>query len=335
MYCSKRIAVVIPCFRVEKHIRKVIADVPEFVDDVVAVNDASPDATARVLGELSDPRLEVISHKANLGVGGAMVSGYRRALELKADIIVKIDGDGQMRTEFLEDLLAPIVQDAADYTKGNRFYHIHKDDLEQMPFSRLAGSMALTFLTKLSSGYWRIFDPQNGYTAISREALLWLELPLLDRRYFFENQMLILLNTQSARVMDVPIPCLYGAEQSSLRIRTILRYYPLLLLRGFVTRLYRRHLLYDFSPIVPLLLAGIPLFVFGILFGAYHWLRSYSTGQTASAGTVVLAALSFFQGNVFIVAAFLCDYTSNPRIKPRIVKRPGKPDGNGRGEGRG
>lgn len=313
MFEGHRIAVVIPCYRVAKHIGEVVAGLPDFVDDVIAVNDMCPGETAKALANIDDARLVVLTHETNKGVGGAMVTGYREAMKRGADVMVKMDGDGQMDVDYLETLITPVCHGACVYAKGNRFLYGH--ELSSMPFARLLGNVALTFLTKVASGYWNVFDPQNGYTAIAREALESIDLDELDRRYFFENQILILLNTRLAPVMDVPIPARYGSEESSLHISRILTYFPLLLLRGFALRLWRRHVVLDFSPLVPLLVFGLTFGLFGLVFGAWHWYRSITTGVVATSGTVMLAVLPFLLGAQAVLAGMLIDIAMTP--KPR------------------
>ena len=212
------LAVVVPCFNVEKQVAGVIRGLPSWVTLIIAVDDGSTDSTATVLRQLAagDPRLTVIVRDRNGGVGAAMVTGYRAALQSGADFIVKMDGDGQMDSAELPHLLQPLVEGRADYAKGNRFHHVQ--DLERMPRVKLIGNIVLTFVTKLVSGYWRVFDVQNGYTAISREALEALPLDRLDHGYTFENSVLALLNLEHRPVVDIPMPAVYWNERSSMRL---------------------------------------------------------------------------------------------------------------------
>ena len=316
MYKNKIIAVVIPSYRVAAHIAEVVAGVPGWVDHIIAVNDASPDATAEVLADLakSNPRLHVVHNAVNQGVGGAMATGFARALELHADIAVKLDGDGQMDPNHMIDLVDPIAVGICDYAKANRF--LHAGALRDMPGSRLLGNIVLTFLTKAASGYWHVFDPQNGYLAIAAPYLRMLDLEhFRTRRYFFENEMLIRLNIESARVLDCPMPAIYRGEVSSLEIGKVLSYFPSLLVRGFFARLFQRHILRDFSIIVPLYLLGFLMTAFGIFFGGYVWLRSYSTGIVATTGTVMLAVLPFILGIQFMLQGLTMEMLLSPRVQ--------------------
>jgi dolichol-phosphate mannosyltransferase len=245
MHSGKSIAVVIPAYNVAPHIAGVVAGIPPLVDRIFVVNDASRDETATALAAIADPRVTVLTHSSNQGVGGATVSGFRAALAEGMDVIVKMDGDGQMDPAYLARLVEPVVNGACDYAKGNRF--LDEDALVQMPRVRLFGNLLLTFLTKLASGYWHIFDPQNGYLAADRAALTRVNLDHLARRYFFENDMLVHLNIAGARVTDVAIPARYGDEISSMRLGSILFTFPPRLIRRFWYRGYQRPVLRDFS----------------------------------------------------------------------------------------
>ena len=221
----------IPAHNEERLIGQVIQTVPDFVDHVIVVDDCSRDNTAEAARACGDPRLLVLRPPDNQGVGGATVLGYRKGIELQSDIIIKMDGDGQMDPAYLPALLDALIEQGYDYAKGNRF--LASESLGSMPRHRLFGNVVLTFLTKMASGYWHIFDPQNGYTAIKTEALRRLALDKIHKRFFFENDMLIHLNYFGARVKDVAIPARYGEEESDLNIFGISSTFPLLLLRSF------------------------------------------------------------------------------------------------------
>jgi dolichol-phosphate mannosyltransferase len=257
-------------------------------------------------------RILLVRHSVNLGVGGAVCSGYARALELGAEIVVKMDGDGQMDARYLRRLIAPIVQGDADYTKGNRFHHT--EELRRMPAIRLVGNAGLGFLVRWSSGYWSLYDPTNGYTAIHRKVLARLHLEGLARDYFFESHMLGELGLLGACVTDVPIPARYGDEESSLRIARILYRFPPLLVRGFMRRLWRRHLMASFSVFGLYITAGGLLMLAGGTFGLWHWIDSLSTGVPATAGTVMLGALPFMLGFFLWVQAIAVDVAGVPRL---------------------
>jgi dolichol-phosphate mannosyltransferase len=304
------IAVVIPCYQVERHIEAVVASIPAEVRTIIAVDDGSRDGTAAALARIADPRLVRFSHPANRGVGAAMVSGYRAALQRGADVCVKMDGDGQMQAEHLPRLVEPLLGGAADYGKGNRFRDL--EALGRMPRLRLVGNGVLSFLTKLVSGYWSIFDPTNGYTAIRADLLGRLNLERLDSRYFFETSMLIELNIQGAVVQDVEIPARYADEVSSLRIWRELLRFPPRLLHGLGRRFFWRYMIRDFNLLTLCVLAGIPLLLFGAVFGGYHWWRSIATGVPATAGTTILAALPILLGFQAMLTAVMLDVLYQP-----------------------
>jgi dolichol-phosphate mannosyltransferase len=308
------VAVVIPAYRVAAHITKVILGIPGWIGAIVVVDDASPDEVSEIVTRLAarDPRVQLVRHTVNQGVGGAVCSGYRRALELGAGIVVKMDGDGQMDPRYLRRLIAPILRGDADYAKGNRFHHV--EHLRGMPTVRLLGNAALGFLVRLSSGYWNLYDPTNGYTAIHHRALSNLPLDNLARDYFFESHMLGELGLIGACVTDVPIPALYGEEVSSMRLGRVLRRFPFLLLEGFLRRLWIRHLMSSFSVFGLYVSVGSLLMLAGTIFGLWHWTSSLVTGIPATAGTVMVGALPLTLGFILLVQAIAVDVASVPRM---------------------
>lgn len=292
-----------------------IRELPSWVACIVAVNDGSTDGTATVLNELAaeDARLKVIHRDRNGGVGAAMVTGYEVALESGADFIVKMDGDGQMDSKELPRLLQPLLDGRADYAKGNRFRHV--SDLQRMPRVKLFGNILLTFITKLVSGYWQIFDVQNGYTAISREALQALPLDQIERGYSFENSVLALLNLENRPVADIPMPAVYGNERSSMRVSRVVLGFPPRLARMLFRRLVYKYVVYDTSPVALYLGLGTLLGGFGTVFGAYEWRLSIQTGIPATAGTVVAALLPFLMGFLLLLQAVGLDIAQSPHLR--------------------
>lgn len=309
---TAHIAVVIPCYNVEHHVEDVVCSVPDFVETIITVDDCSTDRTAEKLQELSDPRLTVVRHDQNQGVGGAVCTGYRIALEREAEICVKMDGDGQMDPAFIPDLVAPLIRGEADYTKGNRFHHV--EELKAMPTLRLLGNGVLSFAIKLVSGYWSIFDPTNGFTAIRRDGLRRISLNRFADRYFFETSVLTELNIEGAVVQDVEMPARYGDEPSSLRIRSILSSFPFLMTRALARRFFWRYLVGDFNALTLCVLVGIPFLLFGAVFGGYHWIQSIQTGNPATAGTVFVAALPIILGFQSILVALVLDMLYQPSV---------------------
>jgi len=308
---GRRVAAVVPALNEVAHIADVLRRMPECVDLIVVVDDGSSDGTAAAAEALGDQRIEVIRHSERRGVGGATVTGMRRALERGADLIVKVDGDGQMDPQQIAVLLDPLVHDGYDYAKGNRF--LHASALRQMPVPRLIGNFAMTFLTKLASGYWHIFDPQNGYLAITARALRGLDLNRVAPGFFFENSMLIQLNILGCRVKDVAIPAHYGDENSSLRVNRILATFPFQLARGFCTRIWEKYMLRDFSPIALFWLVGFPLMLFGGTLGMIVWVHSLASGRPATTGTVMLSVLPFLIGFELILQAIILEIRESPR----------------------
>jgi len=293
------------------HIGDVLRRMPAYVDLIVVVDDASTDGTGTTAEAVGDPRVQVIRHPQRRGVGGSTVDGMQRALEQGADIVVKVDGDGQMDPTRMDVLLGPLTRDGYDYVKANRF--LDGRALQQMPVPRLIGNFAMTFLTKLASGYWHVFDPQNGYLAARANALRALDLSNLATGFFFENDMLIRLNILNCRVKDVALPAYYGDENSSLRVNRILVTFPFYLARGFCRRIWEKYMLRDFSPIALFWLLGFPLMLGGGVFGAVTWVRSAVSGHAATTGTVMLSVLPFLIGFELILQAIILEIRESPR----------------------
>ena len=307
------ITVVVPAYKVEREIGAVLAAMPAYVRRVVVVNDCSPDATAEVVARLAeeDERIILLNHDNNQGVGGAMLTGFQKALELGSQIVVKVDGDGQMHPEDIPLLLAPLVLGEADYAKGNRFRDFQA--LRQMPWIRRMGNMALSFLAKAATGYWNGFDPANVFLALRADVLRQLPLDKIDKSYFFEISLLSQLYLLGAYVRDVPMPARYKGEISSLSIRRVLAEFPGKLLGTFFRRLILKNFLYDFSMESLYLLFGVPLLLFGLIFGAYKWQYYARLGVGAPTGTIMLAMLSVMMGFQILLSATAIDLQSVPR----------------------
>jgi glycosyltransferase involved in cell wall biosynthesis len=253
----------------------------------------------------------VVTHERNRGVGGAMVTGFQKAAELGADVMVKVDGDGQMHPDHLPVLLEPLAEDGYDYAKGNRL--LDRAALGAMPRVRLVGNLAMTFLTKLASGYWHLLDPQNGYVAIRTDTWRLLDRDRIASGYFFENDMLVHLNILGARVKDVPMPARYEDEPSSLRVHRIIPVFTWLLISRMVYRFYTKYMLLDFSPIALFVLTGLPLFFWGLGFGAWAWWVNAEQGKFASTGTVMLSVLPLLVGFQLLLQALVLDIQQSPR----------------------
>jgi glycosyltransferase involved in cell wall biosynthesis len=310
MLADKVIAVSIPAYREEALIADTIRGIPDFVDIITVVDDCSPDATFEKASAVDDPRLEVIRLEQNQGVGGAILAGHERALDRGADVIVVMAGDNQMDPDQLPRLLKPVLEDGYGYAKGNRFYSTVST--EGMPAYRVFGNMALTFMNKAASGYWNIVDPQNGYTAITREALELVPLDRISRRYEFENDLLIWLNIAHVRATDVNIPARYGDEVSTIKLHTAVPRISWSLFKGFWRRMWLKYMLWSFSPIAVMLIAGIFLTVFGAAVGL--WATIQAAGSVSpTAGTVVLAVVPFMSGFFLLVQALVLDIQETPK----------------------
>ncbi|MEI6618865.1 MAG: glycosyltransferase family 2 protein [Betaproteobacteria bacterium] len=306
------IAVVIPCYRVRHHILDVLQGIGPTVSHIVVVDDACPEMSGKWVQENNqDPRVQVIFHDINRGVGGAVMTGYRTAIESGADILVKIDGDGQMDPALIERFVRPIARGQADYTKGNRFYDL--THLGEMPGLRLIGNAALSFMAKMSTGYWNIFDITNGYTAIHVKVVQLLPLEKISARYFFETDILFRLNLVRALVVDIPMDAKYAGESSSMRIGRIAGEFLWKHVRNFSKRIFYNYFLRDMSVASLELLIGLSMLLFGVVFGVSQWLHSWQSGIGAPLGTVMLAALPTMLGIQFLLAFIGFDVANTPR----------------------
>jgi len=316
---TSTIGVVIPCYRVAPTIRDVITTLPNVVDYIIIVDDACPDNSWKIVSDLKSDKILFFHHENNQGVGGAVITGYRKALELGCDIVIKVDGDGQMDPKYIPDLIRPLVEDEADYTKGNRFIDFHA--LRSMPKIRLIGNNVLSFLEKLVSGYWGIMDPTNGYTAIHRRVLSELNLKKIAKGYFFESHMLLHLNLVNAVVNDIPIPARYGDEMSSLKIGRSLIQFPPRLFYGLLKRIFFKYFIYDFNMASVYLLLGVPLFLWGVIFGACEWIDSFFSNEAKTAGTIMVAALPLILSVEMLLQAINIDIQNTPGRSKEPHKR--------------
>ncbi|MCB9112132.1 MAG: glycosyltransferase family 2 protein [Anaerolineales bacterium] len=308
-----KIAVVIPSFKTENEIVSVLNGIPSFVRHIIVVDDASPDSSADLVAAAAkrNRRILLIRHEANQGVGGAMVTGFKKALELGAEIVIKLDGDGQMDPQYIPALITPLIAGEADYAKGNRFRDFAS--LQQMPLIRRVGNLGLSFLTKAATGYWNIFDPTNGYFAIRTELLKQLPLDKIDKSYYFETSMLSRLYLLGAVVQDVTIPARYRNEISSLSIRRVLFEFPYKLVNTFFRRMILRYFIFDFSMMSIYLLTGIPLLLFGLIFGTIKWIQYAKIGIPAPTGTVILPTLAVILAIQILLSAIEIDLHATPR----------------------
>ncbi|AWH24128.1 glycosyltransferase family 2 protein [Stenotrophomonas sp. YAU14D1_LEIMI4_1] len=305
------IAVVIPSYKVTRHILGVIAGIGPEVDTIYCVDDACPEQSGRFIEQNNtDPRVRVLYNQVNQGVGGATMAGYRQAAADGMAVIVKIDGDGQMDPTLLPSFVAPILNGEADYTKGNRFWDLSQ--ISQMPLLRRFGNLGLSFLAKASSGYWRLFDPTNGYTAIHAAVAQRLPMEAISTRYFFETDLLFRLNAMQAVVQDVPMDARYGDEVSNLKISQVLGEFALKHARNFCKRIAYRYYLRDLTIASLELVAAFVLLGGGALYGGWNWIVAAGTGVSAPVGTVVLPAIAIVSGLQFMLAFLSYDIANQP-----------------------
>jgi len=313
-----RVAVVIPCYKVTRHILGILKGIKKPVERIYCVDDACPDNSGKFIEKHNkDKRIRVLYHEKNKGAGGAAKTGYQAALDDGMDIIVKVDGDGQMDPTLIPRFIQPILLGHADFTKGNRFFNL--EDVREMPFMRLIGNAGLSFLTKLSSGYWHLFDPANGYTAIHAATLSALPLDKLSNGFSLESDLLFRLNTIGAVVQDVPMRAIYADEESNLNlIRSFFHFFGLNL-KNFFKRIFYNYYLRDFNLASLQLSVGAILLLFGIIYGSVKWLTSIQSGIAVTSGTVMVAALPIILG-LQLVLAFLAYDTQGRHDLPFFLR---------------
>jgi dolichol-phosphate mannosyltransferase len=301
---------IVPCYKVKDHIDRVIARTPSWIEGVVCVDDACPEGSGdHIERNITDPRVRLVRLAKNQGVGGATLAGYAEADRLGGRILVKVDGDDQMDLSYLSQLIAPILLGEADYAKGNRFTSI--SHLQAMPGVRVLGNAALSFAAKVSTGYWNVFDPTNGFTAIEASVARRVMEKRVSKRFFFETDLLYHLGTLRAVVRDVPMPARYGEEISNIRIGAIVGPFALKHLTNFLQRILGQYFVRDFNVATLELLAGAGLFLFGALYGV-HWLMIREPNQAASAGVVMAAALPVIVGVQLLLQAMNFDVLNVP-----------------------
>ena len=309
MYEERTIAAVVPAHNEADHIARVITTMPPLVDHIVIVDDCSTDDTYDRAVAVGDDRVTVIRHEQNTGVGGAIITAHRKALELGADVDVVMAGDGQMDPDYLPALLDPIVHDGYGFTKANRFYSA--TSFQGMPRNRVFGNVVLSFMTKMSTGYWNLFDPQNGYTATTREVLERLDLDRIKQGYEFENDWLLNLNILGVRARDVPVPAVYGDEVSGMRLGRVVPAIMSLLVKGFWKRITLKYVIEGFHPIALLLFCGLLFLGWGLAFGFV--LALWSIGpETASTATVLVAVVPVLMGFQMLLTALQLDIGATP-----------------------
>lgn len=323
---ASRVAVVIPSFKVTRHVLAVIERIGPEVEKVYVVDDCCPDGSGQLVeAQCVDPRVTVLRHTKNQGVGGAVITGYCAAIADGMDIVVKVDGDGQMDPALIPQLVAPILLGEADYTKGNRFFS--PESLAGMPAVRLIGNAGLSFLTKLSSGYWDVLDPTNGYTAIHAKVADVLPLDKLAKRYFFESDLLFRLNTVRAVVADIPMFSVYGEEESNLNIGKV--FWPFLAknIGNTWKRIFYSYFLRGFSFASFCFIFGLLFMAFGISMGLAAWTANAFAHEATPTGTIMIVALSIILGFQLLLGFVAADIGAVPTraLQTLLRSQPSKP----------
>jgi glycosyltransferase involved in cell wall biosynthesis len=310
---GKRVAVVVPAYQEEQLVAETLAGIPDFVDRVYVVDDASRDATAERARAVADARTEIVVHEQNGGVGAAIVTGYKRALVERIDVTCVMAADNQMDPTELITLVEPVASGEVDYTKANRLFT--GEAWSVIPRTRYLGNAMLSLLTKIASGYWHVADSQAGYTALGLGALRRLDLDRLYRRYGFPNDMLVHLNVTNARVRDVPSRPIYGVgERSGIRLRKVVPRISWLLLKGFFWRMREKYVIRDFHPLVFFYALGILMTSVGLALGVIEVVLRI-LGNAITTPTIVLVALLLISGSQFTLFGMWFDMESNKDLR--------------------
>ena len=315
MYYDLKIAVAIPCYKVEQHLKQVVSGLPPFVDSILLIDDCSTDGTPALIDQLADGnRIVALHHERNQGVGGAMKTAFRKAIELETDIVVKLDGDGQMDASYIAPLVEALKD--AEFAKGNRLFD--RQMLRRMPTIRRIGNMGVGFMVKAASGYWNVSDPVNGFFAIRTTTLQQMDLDRVADRYFFESSMLIEMHYTGARIREVTMPAIYADEHSNLSVGKTLFTFPPRLIAAWLRRLHLSYFVYDFNICSLYILVGLPSFLFGLIFGLCEWIHYASLSSPSPTGTIMVAVLTFILGFQMLLAAAQYDISGqNPFEKYR------------------
>lgn len=315
MYKDKTVGVVVPAYNEERLIKKTIETMPMFVDSIVVVNDGSKDATLEVVKNyaVSDPRITIVNHETNKGLGQSLIDGYLKSLEIGSEIVAVMAGDAQMAPEDLPSVLDPIAEGRVDYTKGSRL--LHEDVVKRMPRYRLWGNSILTILTKFATGYWHVIDPQSGYTAISRAALKRIPIRDMIKGYGYNAHILHMLNLDNFKVQDVEIEPVYGDEKSKIKLWKYIPTVSSLLLKLFLRRIFRKYIVRDFNPLFFFYWVGIITFFLSIPFVIRFFIlfmQQSLAPTTTLTITIFLVTVSMF--STFFAMWF--DLEDNRKLRP-------------------
>lgn len=311
-----RIAVAIPYYNASRHIGDVVSKLPDYINAVIITDDKSPQPIDKAaVKAVAKPGTEIIflENEINLGVGGATMKGFQYAIANQFDIVVKIDSDDQMDARFLPDLLQPLLKNKSEMAKGNRFRDLNA--LKKMPIIRRSGNLILSFMTKAATGYWNNFDPNNGYLAIKTSTLKQVDFTKLSNRYFFETSLIAQLYFTNARIKDVAMPAIYADEKSSMKVWRMPVIFATSLLKVFIKRIAKSYFLYDFNIASIYIFTGLPLFLFGVIYGIYNWVYYSSMHILAPTGTIMLVTLSIMLGFQLLLQAIQYDIIHSPKAK--------------------
>jgi glycosyltransferase involved in cell wall biosynthesis len=310
---GKTVAVVVPAYNEERLIAETIAGIPDFVDRIVVVDDKSRDATVEGARAAGDPRVEVVVHEKNQGVGAAIVTGYKRALAERVDVTAVMAGDNQMDPAELESLAGPVARGELDYAKANRLFT--GQAWQQIPRYRYLGNAVLSLFTKIASGYWHVADSQAGYTAVGLPMLELLDLDRIYKSYGFPNDILVHLNVWNARVRDIPSRPIYGVgEKSGIKVRKVVPRISWLLVKGFFWRMREKYVIRDFHPLVFFYMLGFAMTFLGLALGIFETVLRIM-GHGIPAATIVLVALLLISGSQFVLFGMWFDMESNKDLR--------------------
>jgi len=310
MLNQNKIAVVIPYYNASQHIVNVLVKLPNIIDTIYIIDDCGNQALPQQVLETFQ-NVVYIKNDNNLGVGGATKTGFKAAIVDKIDIVVKVDADDQMDTSYIEDLIKPLINNQADYSKGNRFRDFKA--LKAMPLTRKVGNLGLSFLTKAATGYWNNFDPTNGFFAVKTETLEKLDFDNIANRYYFETSLIAELYFQESRIKDISMPAIYGDEKSSMSVWKMPFVFLPKLFKTFIKRIIKSYFIYDFNMSSIYILFGLPLFLFGLIYGLYTWWFYSSQSIFAPTGTIMLVTLTIIIGFQLLLQAVHYDITKAPK----------------------
>ncbi len=317
MLHNKKISVIIPVYNVGETIVDFLNKIPDYVDKIYLIDDCCPMSTGIIAQKsaYNSSKLSIIFNKKNLGVGGSVKIGYEKSLLYRSDIVVKIDGDNQMDPKEIKNLLMPIISGDCDYSKGNRF--INKNEIENYPRARFYGNIFLSFMSKLSSGYWDIFDPINGFTAIKVDVLKKINIQNVDNRYFFESDMLFNLYLNNVKIKDIPVEIRYHKNQvQNLNVTKETFNFLFKNIHRTYLRIKKKYFMHNFSITSFFGFSSFSLFLFAFLYGGFYWIKyGVISNKLAPNGIVILSVSSLTLAFLFLGVFLYLDSLNNPNIQ--------------------